>query len=57
MSKTQEAVRLVREQGMTVRAAARAVDLSEQTVRRELQRQSGICPCCGQKLPEKTIDT
>lgn len=58
MTKTESAIALIKGQGMTVRQAARAVDVSESAVHAALKkqrlRQEGICSCCGQKLPEKT---
>ena len=53
MSKTQSAVAMVRA-GMTIRQAARDLDVSEQAIRREIKRQDaesvGICHCCGASL-------
>jgi transposase len=57
MTKTEHAVKLVREEGMTVRQAARQVDVSETTVHAAIKKldaqEKGLCPCCGQKMPEK----
>ena len=57
-SKTQAALRLLKE-GKTVKQASAEIGISEQAIRagrlREQKRQAketGTCPCCGQKLPE-----
>lgn len=60
-SKTEQAVELIEKEGLTVRQAARKVDVSESAVhsaikRRDAEKQKakGICPCCGQALPLDT---
>lgn len=57
-SKTEAALALI-EQGRSVRAAAREVDVSEAAVHAALKKQrakeQGVCPCCGQPLPERKL--
>ena len=60
MSKTQRAVEKVLA-GMAIRYAAIEEQVTEQAIRRKLKemkaaemKADGFCPCCGQKLPEKT---
>jgi hypothetical protein len=50
MSKTQAALALVRESGMTPYAAAKQVGISSPTIYGAIRRQKNkeICPCCGQ---------
>ena len=57
-SRTQEALRLMRDEGITAYAAAKRVNppLTTTTVHNAWRKSQGICPCCGQRLPEKTID-
>lgn len=56
-SKTQEALRLMREQNMTAYQAAKAVGATATTIyaawNKQKAEQAGVCPCCGQKLPDK----
>jgi len=58
MNKTQEAIKLV-ESGMTQYAAAKEMMLNRATLSRAIKARNekllkqGICPTCGQKLPEQ----
>lgn len=61
MTKTEQAIKLV-EEGMTVRKAAREVDVSESAVHAAIKRKraeqlaaSGVCPCCGQMINRSAL--
>lgn len=65
MSKTQEAIRLHREGGLTVAQAARQMEISETAVYAALKRLekkeaklAGLepCPCCQTQVPKEKID-
>lgn len=65
MSKTQEAVRMHREEGMTVAQAARKAEISETAVYAALKRLekkeaklAGLvsCPCCGSLVDADKIN-
>jgi AraC-like DNA-binding protein len=47
-SRTQEALRLMREEGITAYAAAKRVGLTTTTVHSAWKKSQGICPCCRQ---------
>ena len=51
MTKTEEAAKMVLEDGMSVRAASRKMDISEAAVRLFIKKvkamQAGRCSCCG----------
>lgn len=58
---TSKALALI-DSGLTVRQAAREVDISESAVHAAVKRRNaerlkeqGICPCCHQRLPEKEV--
>ena len=64
MSKTQEAVRLHKAEGLTVAQAARKAEISETAVYSALKRlekkeakQAGLvpCPCCGTLVDQGKI--
>ena len=54
MSKTDEALRLIAEEGLTPYAAAKQAGITPTTVYVALQRRKGkqLCPCCGQVVRE-----
>lgn len=57
MSKTQEALLLIREKGLTPYAAAKEVGITPTTLytaikREEAKKIQEICPCCGQFVRE-----
>jgi predicted DNA-binding protein (UPF0251 family) len=58
MNKTDQAIELIEKEGLTVRQAARKIDISESAVHAAVKKRkaekTGTCPCCGQKLPEKS---
>ena len=51
-SRTQEALRLMRDEGITAYAAAKRVSppLTTTTVHNAWRKSQGICPCCGVRL-------
>ena len=51
-SRTQEALKLMREEGITAYAAAKRVvpPLTTTTVHNAWRKSQGICPCCGKPL-------
>lgn len=53
-SKTQQALQLMRDEGISAYGAAKRVGLTTTTVHNAWRKSQGICPCCGQKI-EKTI--
>jgi predicted DNA-binding protein (UPF0251 family) len=63
MSRTQDAIALMKAEGLSANAASKRIGVSVSAVLAGLKRErkkiekQGICPHCGQKLPEKTIDT
>lgn len=57
MSKTQDALLLIREKGLTPYAAAKEVGITPTTLyaalkREEAKKATEICPCCGQVVRE-----
>jgi hypothetical protein len=62
MSKTQEAIRLMREKGITPYAAAKEVGITPTTLYTGLKREEAKgtmkpCPCCGSVVPVDKINT
>ena len=53
-TKTEQAIKLIEEQGMKVRQAARQVDVSESALHAAMKKRKaqamGVCECCGQPL-------
>ncbi len=61
MSKTQDALRLMREKGMTPYAAAKEAGITPTTLYAAIKREEakGVlasCPCCGSLVPAEKID-
>ncbi len=61
MSKTQEALRLLREKGLTPYAAAKEAGITPTTLyaaikREEAKGNMASCPCCGSVVPAEKID-
>lgn len=61
MSKTQDALRLIREKGMTPYAAAKEVGITPTTLyaaikREESKKAMEACPCCGSLVPAEKIN-
>jgi predicted DNA-binding protein (UPF0251 family) len=57
MSKTQEALQLIRDKGLTPYAAAKEVGITPTTLyaaikREESKKAMDVCPCCGQVVRE-----
>lgn len=60
MSKTQDALRLMREKGMTPYAAAKEAGITPTTLYAAIKREEakGVlasCPCCGSLVPAEKI--
>lgn len=62
-SKTQQALRLLRDEGLTPYAAAKAVGITPATVYAAIRREEskvarGLvkCPCCGTDVPADRIN-
>lgn len=61
MSKTQDALRLMREKGLTPYAAAKEAGITPTTLYAAIRREEakGVierCPCCGSQVPAERID-
>lgn len=61
MSKTQDALRLMREKGLTPYAAAKEAGITPTTlyaaIKREgLKQEIEPCPCCGTPVPREKIN-
>lgn len=61
MSKTQDALRLMREKGMTPYAAAKEAGITPTTLYAAIKREEAKgaverCPCCGTLVPGEKID-
>jgi len=61
MSKTQDALRLIREKGLTPYAAAKEVGITPTTLysaikREEAKSEKQACPCCGTLVPNEKIN-
>ncbi|MBU1363953.1 MAG: helix-turn-helix domain-containing protein [Gammaproteobacteria bacterium] len=61
MSKTQDALRLMREKGLTPYAAAKEVGITPTTLYAAIKREEakGVitnCPCCGTLVPGEKIN-
>ena len=58
-SRTQKAIKLVREQNMDIREAAFKSNIAEASLRIALKKlicaEQGLCPCCGRKMPAKKV--
>lgn len=57
MSKTQDALRLMREKGLTPYAAAKEAGITPTTLYAAIKREESktakeLCPCCGQVVRE-----
>ncbi len=52
LSKTMQAVALVLDEGLSVYAAAKQIDVNDSAVHRALKRRAGkpVCECCGQVI-------
>lgn len=61
MSKTQDALRLMREKGLTPYAAAKAAGITPTTLYTAIKREEAkgaiaACPCCGTLVPAEKVD-
>lgn len=61
MSKTQEALRLLREKGLTPYAAAKEAGITPTTLYAAIKREEAkgamaACPCCGSLVPAEKIN-
>ena len=61
MSKTQDALRLMREKGLSPYAAAKEAGITPTTLyaaikREEAKGNMASCPCCGSVVPAEKID-
>jgi predicted transcriptional regulator len=61
MSKTQEALRLMREKGMTPYAAAKEAGITPTTLYAAIKREEAkgvitACPCCGTLVPGEKVN-
>lgn len=61
MSKTQDALRLMREKGLTPYAAAKEVGITPTTLYAAIRREEAkgvlaACPCCGTLVPGEKIN-
>lgn len=61
MSKTQEALRLIREKGLTPYAAAKEAGITPTTLYQAIKREEAkgtmaACPCCGSMVPAEKIN-
>lgn len=61
MSKTQDALRLMREKGLTPYAAAKEVGITPTTLYAAIRREEAkgameACPCCGSMVPTERIN-
>ncbi len=61
MSKTQDALRLIREKGMTPYAAAKEAGITPTTLYAAIKREEAkgviaACPCCGTLVPGEKIN-
>lgn len=61
MSKTQEALRLLREKGLTPYAAAKEVGITPTTLYTAIKREEAkgamaACPCCGSMVSAEKIN-
>lgn len=61
MSKTQDALRLMRERGLTPYAAAKEIGITPTTLyaaikREEAKGNMASCPCCGSLVPAEKIN-
>jgi transposase-like protein len=62
MSKTQDALRLIKDKGMTPYAAAREVGITPTTLYAAIRREEAkgamaACPCCGTVVSSEKIDS
>jgi hypothetical protein len=62
MSKTQDALRLMREKGMTPYAAAKEAGITPTVVYTAIKREEAkgtmeACPCCGSMVPTERINS
>lgn len=61
MSKTQDALRLMRERGLTPYAAAKEIGITPTTLYAAIRREEAKgamepCPCCGSVVPAEKIN-
>lgn len=61
MSKTQDALQLIREKGLTPYAAAKEVGITPTTLYAAIKREASkmamsACPCCGSLVPAEKIN-
>jgi predicted DNA-binding protein (UPF0251 family) len=61
MSKTQDALRLMREKGLTPYAAAKEAGITPTTLYAAIKREEAkgtmaACPCCGSLVPTEKIN-
>ena len=61
MSKTQDALKLMREKGLTPYAAAKEAGITPTTIYAAIKREEAkgamaTCPCCGSVVPAEKID-
>lgn len=61
MSKTQDALQLIREKGLTPYAAAKEVGITPTTLYAAIRREEAkgaiaSCPCCGSQVPAERIN-
>ncbi len=61
MSKTQDALRLIREKGLTPYAAAKEAGITPTTLYAAIKREEAkgaivACPCCGSLVPGEKIN-
>lgn len=61
MSKTQDALKLMREKGLTPYAAAKEAGITPTTLYAAIKREEAkgaivACPCCGSHVPAEKID-
>lgn len=61
MSKTQDALKLMREKGLTPYAAAKEAGITPTTLYAAIKREEAkgalaTCPCCGSVVPAEKID-
>jgi len=61
MSKTQDALRLMREKGLTPYAAAKEAGITPTTLYAAIRREEAkgamvACPCCGSMVPAERVN-
>lgn len=61
MSKTQDALKLMRDKGLTPYAAAKEAGITPTTLYAAIKREEAkgaivACPCCGSLVPAEKID-